>query len=671
MKTDAKNEPRSGGDSFKATRADDGWLPPPEPQALKPKRKPLWNNFITMSGLYIVAMAILTLMTFGLFTVVSPTTNPYVDIVGYLVVPTVLVFGLTLIPVGILLKSWRLRRRNPEQRLEFHFPQVDLNDPDQRRAAKIVVGGTFALLPIVGVSSYHGYHYTDSAQFCAKACHEVMEPQATSYENSPHARVACAECHIGEGANWFVKAKLSGTRQVLAVLRDTFSRPIPPAIHHLRPARETCEHCHWPKKFFGAQLREISHFTSDETNTRHDINMLLNTGGGDETTGRAQGIHLHMALAGRIEYVATDDQLQVIPWVRYTDEAGHAWVYRSDGRPSSDPVPEGPVRQLDCMDCHNRPAHNFRSPQAAIDIFLDVGRIDTTLPYIKREAVAALVKPYPDVETAEREIGAQLLDFYRDNYPDVWEGRKASVNLAIDRVREIYRRNFFPGMKVTWRTYPDNIGHLESPGCFRCHEGRHVDQRGRKISHECNICHTFLNRVAPNGKNGVIHEGEFVHPYKLEGAHAQLRCSNCHTGGLAPTPSCTGCHADTVAFREGKLAAFESFGVAADSMAGAVSCDGCHDLTQPTTVAAINPKCMECHDDDEERFDGLLGSWKDEIDKLMGEAERNVSGERRERLETLRRVGPLHNFEAARKIIRALIESSQPVGESAPADPGS
>lgn len=671
MKTDTKKEARAGGDAFKGTPADDGWRPPPESEPVKPSRKPLWNNFVTMGGLYVVVMAILTLLTFGLFTIVSPNANPYVDIVGYLVVPVLLLSGIALIPIGILFKSWRLRWRDPAQRLEFRFPHVDLNDPDQRRAAKVVVGGTFALLPIVGVSSYHGYHYTDSAEFCSKACHAVMEPQATTYENSPHARVACAECHIGEGASWFVKSKLSGTRQVLAVLRDTFSRPIPPAIHHLRPARETCEHCHWPKKFFGAQLREISHFAADETNTRRDIDMLLNTGGGDETTGRAQGIHLHMALAGRIEYLATDEQLQEIPWVRYTDEAGHAWIYRSDGRPSSDPIPEGQVRQLDCMDCHNRPAHNFRSPQEAVDISLDVGRIDTTLPFIKREAVAALVEPYPDVETAEREIGAHLLDFYQTNYPELWEARKASVNLAVDRVREIYRRNFFPAMKVTWTTYPDNIGHKESPGCFRCHEGRHVDQRGKRISHECNACHTFLNPVAPNGKTGVIHEGEFIHPYKLEGAHAQLRCSKCHTGGVSPAPSCTGCHADTVAFRDGKLPVFESFAVGADPMAGGVSCDGCHDLSQPTTVAAINPKCMECHDDDEERFGGMLAAWKDEIGKLMDEAGRKVGDERRGLLDTLRRVGPLHNVEATRKITKTLIESSAPADATASTEPGS
>ena len=625
----------------------------------RPTHAPLWNNVITLMGLFTCAVAVLLLLTFALFSAVTPTTNPYVDILGYLVLPGVLVGGIGLVPFGIFFKSWRLHRKDPSQHLAFRFPRIDLNDPMQRRVAKVFGGGSFIMLPIIGVSSYHGYHYTDSSEFCGKVCHTVMEPQATTYENSPHARVACAECHIGSGAGWFVKSKLSGTRQVLAVWRDTFSRPIPPAIHHLRPAKETCEHCHWPKKFFGAQLREIVHFSEDESNTRRNIDMLLNTGGGDEVTGRAEGIHLHMALEGRIEYVATDDLLQVIPWVRYTDAAGNEWIYRSDGRPNSDPKPEGQIRQLDCMDCHNRPAHNFRSPQHAIDIFLNVGRIDTTLPFIKREAVKILVEDYPDKETAERRIGEHLTTFYQTEYPAVWETDKASVKQAVDMVRQIYGRNFFPAMNVNWKTYPDNIGHMESPGCFRCHEGRHVNQKGEKISHDCALCHTFLNPVKQDGKSGVIREGEFIHPYELQGSHSTLRCNKCHSGGTTPTPTCTGCHADQTALRGGVLAPFASYELPPDPMFDAVDCESCHDLSESTSLEAVNAMCMDCHDDDEERFGGMLTGWKQEADRLIAEAEPNLDVQGREHLERLRKAGPLHNMEATRIIIRRLLEEAK------------
>lgn len=646
----------------------------PEPKAMGevshvPKYVPLWSNFITMTGMFLTAMAIMLLVTFGLFTLVTPSPNPYADIVGYLVVPCILIVGVAIIPFGILFKSWRLHRQNPEQRLAFRFPHIDLNDPAQRRAAKIVVVATFVLLPVVGLSGYHGYHYTDSSAFCSKACHAAMHPQATTYEHSAHARVACAECHIGTGASWFVRSKLSGTRQVLAMWRDSFSRPIPPAIQHLRPARETCEHCHWPKKFYGAQLREIVRFSSDEANTRREIDMLLKIGGGDETTGRAEGIHLHMALAGRIEYIATDNMLQEIPWVRYVDEAGDELIYRSDGRPSSDPQPAGEVRALDCMDCHNRPAHKFRSPQQAVDIFLDVGRIDTTLPFIKREAVNALVRPYADSQTARRQIANHLTEFYRTNYPRVWSTRKASVNYAIDMIREIYDMSFFPAMHVDWQTYPDNIGHLISPGCFRCHDGEHVNQRGEPISHECNICHTFLSPVGQEGEAAILQEGDFVHPLALEGLHGELRCDQCHTGGKAPLPTCAGCHTSQAEFRAGTLPAFEAYGIDAEPMALTVDCEGCHDLSRPTNIETIDEACMDCHDDEEKRFEGMAVSWKNEVEGLLKKAEDRAHGHQRELLRTLRQAGPVHNIEATRLIVGALaVEPELPPSPDEPDD---
>lgn len=627
-----------------------------------PRYLPLWKNTFTVIGLYLSIFAVLLLLTFGLFSLVTPTANPYVDIVGFLILPTLLVAGLALMPFGILFKSYRVRRKDPTQRLAFRFPRIDLNDASQRRVAKLVIGSTFVMLPVIGVSGYHGYHFTDSTEFCAKACHTVMEPEGTTYELGAHARVACAECHIGSGASWFVKAKLSGTRQVLAVLTDSFSRPVPPAIKHLRPARETCEHCHWPKKFFGAQLHELVRFAADEQNTRREISMLLKIGGGDDATGRAEGIHLHMALKGSVEYVATDDKLQVIPWVRFTDEAGTELIYRSDGKPSSDPIPGGAVRTLDCMDCHNRPAHKFRAPAEAVDMYLAAGRIDTTLPFIKRKAVEALVQPFPDTKKAEQQVGITLTDFYREQHPDVWKTRRASVNQAIDAVRTIYRTSFFPAMKVDWRTYPDNIGHKISTGCFRCHDGKHVNQRGKAISHACNVCHTFLNPVDPNDDAAVIQEGEFIHPMELVGPHKTLRCNQCHTGGTALDPSCKGCHGDVDAFRHGKLVGFPSYDQEADAMADVVDCEGCHDLEEPTTIAAIDSMCMDCHDDEE--YEGMLAGWEKEMTEAMQRSRRSVGEPERRVLDQLRKAGVYHNIEASRAILRKLNGSGEPIADA-------
>ncbi len=617
---------------------------------------PLWNNLLTMGGIFLAIVGGLGLLTFGLFSSVSPTANPYVDIVGFLVLPGVLILGLVIIPFGILFKSWRLHRRNPEFKLAFRFPRIDLNDPRQRRAAKIVLGGTFILLPLVGVSSYHGYHFTDSARFCSESCHEVMEPQAVTYAQSGHARVPCAECHIGSGANWFVKAKLSGTRQVLAVLQNSYSRPIPSAIKHLRPARETCEQCHWPEKFFGAQLADLTRFASDESNTRHGIQMLLKTGGGSHSASHIAGIHKHIALAGRIEYIAADDKLQEIPWVKMTHYDGHEVVYRSDGQPHSGPKPVGQSRRMDCMDCHNRPAHNFLSPATAVDIALREGTVDVNLPFIKRESVAALVRSYPDAESAAAGIATAIASFYRANYPDVWRTRQASIRPAIEAVKRIYHTSFFSHMNVDWRTYPDNIGHKISPGCFRCHDGRHVDENGDAISHACSTCHTFLNPGGTIGESDVIHEGAFIHPFTLEGRHDELRCDRCHTGGVAPQTTCAGCHTAQAGFRAGTLVGFDSLNIPAEPMVDDVECADCHDLTQQTDHEAIDRLCLDCHEDEEERFTGMLASWKQEVEQLLSRAESTTDAEGKRVLRAVRQAGPLHNVEATRIIVRTLTE---------------
>ncbi|MDH3783980.1 MAG: NapC/NirT family cytochrome c [Acidobacteriota bacterium] len=320
--------------------------------------KPLWTNWITLTGLLIGGIALLLIVTFGLFSVVSPAANPYVDIVGYLILPGILSLGIFLMLAGILIRSIRRRRLDPSRRLRI-LPRVDFSDPLQIRVAKFLAVGLFTLLPIAAVTGYHGYHFTDSTDFCATTCHTVMRPEAVAYERSSHARVSCAECHIGTGASWFVKAKISGLRQVIATARESYSRPIPPAISELRPARDTCEECHWPQKFHGSQLKEFPHYASDEQNTDRTVTLLLKTGGGNEFLGQASGIHRHMALSGQIEYIATDPILQEIPWIIWTDDTGLEHIYRDDGRPASDPPPEGERRSTVWTVTTDRPTSSF------------------------------------------------------------------------------------------------------------------------------------------------------------------------------------------------------------------------------------------------------------------------------------------------------------------------
>ncbi len=626
--------------------------------------RPLWTNPLTVTGLLLSSVALILLITFGLFSVVSPAANPYVDIVGYLILPCILSVGVFLMIAGVVFRSWRRRRLDPTLRIRL-LPRPDLNDPRQMRVVKFLALGLFALLPITAVTGYHGYHFTDSTEFCSATCHDVMEPEAVTYQRSSHARVTCAECHIGSGASWFVKAKVSGLRQVLATARNSYDRPIPPAITELRPARDTCEQCHWPQRFFGSQLRQFPHYASDEQNTDNTVTLLLKTGGGDEFSGRAHGIHRHMALAGRIEYIATDEKLQHIPWITWIEPSGNERIYRSDGKPGSDPPPEGERRTIDCMDCHNRPAHEFKSPQESINFAIANGRIDQTLPYIKREAVAAMLPPYPpDKEEKLARIGEHLTRFYQKGYPELWETRRGSIHQAIETTRQMYATNVFPYMNVDWKTYPDNIGHMYSAGCFRCHAGDHVDDGGDAIVSECEDCHTVLVSSG-EGENESFSTGDFAHPMPLEGPHTEVRCDQCHSGGSTPSAeSCGGCHEATQGLISATLAELASFEIEPDWMDGMVACEDCHSESDPHTRDGALETCSYCHDDDGSYqadfltyVETLAGLRQQVLERIDQQPDSAWAAQARGIVERLDQAGAHHNPEGSRKALELLLAS--------------
>lgn len=623
-----------------------------------PGPRAVWRNTMTVVG-GVVAMLALFFMV-GLFIVdlVSAHRSPYIGLFAFLVLPGVLFIGLVISFVGLWRSRRWFKRHNGNGSRYQYYPRVDLADPRHRRYLMVITAVTALTLPMVGVLSYEGYHYTDSNQFCGAVCHTVMTPQFTAYQHSPHAHVNCAECHIGAGASWYVKSKLSGIRQVFAVALNSYPKPIPPAIQELRPATETCRQCHWPAKFFGDQLVAIDHFASDETNTPSKIRMLLRTGGSDPSTGPPSGIHWHMALGFSIEYVATDRQLQQIPWVRMTDRStGRQATYRSDGLSPDAPEPDGIRRVVDCMDCHNRPTHIFRSPERAADSALNVNMALQSLPFAKREMVAALSKPYATKTEGEQGVTNALASYYEREHPELWQKRKADIDRLVLVTKEIYQTNFFPEMNVSWRTYPDNIGHKIFPGCFRCHDGLHKDDKGVTISNTCNTCHEFLHSGENPSVAGVVGVGGFKHPVELEGIHATLRCDKCHTGGPAPVATCAGCHQSVAEFRAGTSPEFKSFGIKPEPMTGTVDCKDCHDLSKPRSVEAINEKCMDCHSDDEERFQGMLAKWKEESGRLMKAASESAAGSApagAKLLQDLRKSGTMHNIEATRTILKSM-----------------
>jgi NapC/NirT cytochrome c family, N-terminal region len=442
----------------------------------------LLRNGISFAGAVIVTISAAVFLTVFLLDIFGFHTNPYFGIVFFLIAPAVFAFGLLLIPIGIFLER---RRRTAGHPPRMVWPRLDLNDPAHRRRMLVFLALTMANIVVISLAAFRGIEFMDSPQFCGQVCHDVMQPEYAAYQDGPHSRIACVQCHIGPGAPFFVKSKLDGTRQVFAVLMNSHSRPIPSPVHTLRPAREVCEQCHWPEKFHGDKIEVRREYGDDEAATESATTLRIHVGGGSEKLGLATGIHWHMNVANVVEYVATDDKRQVIPWVRVTDRTGAVREYFVDGTTPAQ-LEAGERRRMDCMDCHNRPAHRFfASPERAVDAAIAVGELPR-LPFIRREAVAALKVSHPDQPAAQQDIASRLTGFYRSPGRSV---AQPDLERAINVTQRLYLRNVFPKMNVTWGTYPNNIGHMDAPGCFRCHDDTHKTKDGRTISQDCTLCH--------------------------------------------------------------------------------------------------------------------------------------------------------------------------------------
>jgi hypothetical protein len=450
----------------------------------------LGQNAVTLTGAVITTSTALTIIGFWFYDIFLPgPPHPYVGLLVYLILPGIFVLGLLLIPIGIWIRRRSLRGSGT---LPQVFPAIDLHLPVVRRTLEYVLVATALNLLIVGTASYRGVEYMDSTNFCGKTCHTVMDPEYTAYQNSPHSRVACVECHIGPGAGWFVKSKLSGLRQVVAVTFHTYSRPIPSPVKVLRPARETCEQCHWPQRFTGDKFLVNTSYKEDEKNTPQTDVLLLKVGG--RTSQGSVGIHgHHLADNARIRYISTDFERQAIPAVYLTDESGKVTEFLStDTKPTKEQLDKGEHRVMDCVDCHNRPTHAFDLPENAVDKQMSIGRISPELPYIRKKAVEVLKVNYSARDVAEQSIKEEINKFYRTNYAQIYQTRRTLVEQSGQEIANIYLRNIFPDMRVTWGVHPNNLGHNDSPGCFRCHDGSHTSADGRTITNDCSACHEVL-----------------------------------------------------------------------------------------------------------------------------------------------------------------------------------
>jgi hypothetical protein len=409
-------------------------------------------------------------------------SKSYLGILLFLFGPGVFFAGLLLIPLGM----WFRYRKTGWLAPDKSWSAFDLSSPRLKRLAAFIGIMTFANVIIAGHYTYAAVSYMDSTAFCGTACHNVMQPEYTAYTGSPHSRVECTKCHIGPGASWFVKSKLSGARQLFAVAFNTHSRPIEAPVENLRPSRDTCEGCHWPAKFGGERLRVIQKFAEDEQNSPSSTVLMMHIGGG-HTNGGIHGAHVGAGVT--IRYAHEDRERQKILWAEAERPGKETVRYQRKDAPAN---ATSSLRVMDCVDCHNRPTHTFELPQNAMDRLFVNGDLSPNLPFLKKQAMETVNRPYKTREEALKAIPAALESFYRDKYPQIYAAQRKDVQASAQAVASAYERNVFPEMGVKWGTYINNIGHNDFPGCFRCHDGEHASKTGAVISQDCGTCHEML-----------------------------------------------------------------------------------------------------------------------------------------------------------------------------------
>ena len=446
------------------------------------------KNPISLFGVWITTVsAVIFLSLFGM-ELVGFSGSPYLGIMAFLIVPAFFVGGLLLIPFGIWYRKRKVSKAAAagETLDENAFLILDFNKEKVRKTWMILSLLSIVNLGIVATATYKGVEVMGSTKFCGTACHTVMAPEYTTYQRSPHAKVKCVECHIGSGANWFVKSKLSGSWQLISVALNLYQRPIPAPVHNLRPARDTCEQCHWPTKFVGDRLKVITRFSEDEANSELKTALLLHVGGSQGSVSR--GIHWHVDRGVKIRYQSDEKRLNIGD-VELTRPDGSVELYQPS-KPLANPTKE--MRTMDCIDCHNRPSHIYRLPEDEVNDSLHAGRIDRSLPYIRREAVKALKAEYTSQKDATDKIRTAITSFYASSHPDVAKTKGPAIEAAVKNLQSIYEGNVWPHMKIGWGAYPTFLGHTATEGCFRCHNDDHKTQEGKTISQDCTTCHSVL-----------------------------------------------------------------------------------------------------------------------------------------------------------------------------------
>ena len=494
------------------------------------KLPPSSKNWLTIIGSIIAVINLALILLLFIISSIFNKGNTNLGLFIYVILPGFLILGLLMIPIGMFRERSKSRKSNLRE--TGKFPRIDLNDPRHRNAFIIFTIATIIILFLSTLGSFEAYHFTESVEFCGTLCHQVMEPEHIAYQNSPHANVLCVECHVGSGASWYVKSKLSGLHQVYAVIAKSYPTPIETPLHDLRPARETCERCHWPQKFYARTLWTKKYFLADSLNTEWDIILQMKTGPEYSGLGLSEGIHWHINPEVNIEYISENDKRENITYVKYTNNTnGEVIIYQNDDNIISDSIISSAAsRTMDCIDCHNRPSHIYNSPTVYFDKAMLTGDISKNIPFIKKTSMGILRENFSDTDTALMKIEASIRDYYRSDFRDYYDSNTGLIDKSIGSIQNAFKMNTFPKMKVSYDLYPEHIGHLEFNGCFRCHNDTFKSDNGRTITKDCDLCHTIVGQGQPDMMvySNIKESLEFQHPVDIGTAWKEFNCSECH-----------------------------------------------------------------------------------------------------------------------------------------------
>lgn len=489
-----------------------------------------YYNYVSILGTIVASIAWVTIIFLFIWAKIFHS-GVYFDLFIFLIVPGFLVTGLLMIAFGMWRESKRLKKEKLGIDAENKRLIINLNDHKTRNAIIIFIGVTCIFLISTVIGGYQGFHYTESVEFCGTLCHDVMNPEYVAYQHSPHANVKCAECHVGEGVDWYVKSKISGLRQVYKYMLGTYVRPIETPIANLRPARETCEKCHWPQKFYTNKLHMEKYYLADSANTEWNIYLNMKIGANHSSGSLTQGIHWHINPDVSMEY-KSDSKREAIPWVKMINKKTGLVVEFKDAnsKATEDSLKKLEMRILDCMDCHNRPSHEYRSPNYFIDNLLASQKVNSLIPWIKDAAMNAVKKFPSTLDSAKKGITDKINKYYSEKHPAALQKFGKDITAAITEIQNAFSINVFPEMKVSFDKYPRHIGHLETNGCFRCHDGNHKSKEGKVISKDCNLCHTFIGQGPKDSTNytGINKTLEFRHPADIGDAWKETNCMECH-----------------------------------------------------------------------------------------------------------------------------------------------